>query len=95
MVEKYTIERDEKHPEFITVKGEGVELTYYEVYEVGSNDLKRKWGEVHGVGLHTDRYNNYWCKAGRGKMKNQKLVEATLKEVDSWLYNEKGFFFER
>lgn len=91
--EPFTIKRDEKIPQHITVTGEGVELVYWEVGEVGSNDLKRKWGTVNGVPLHTDRYAGYWCKAGRGAMKQKEKTMDMIRTVDTWLYNEKGFFF--
>ncbi|WP_242278645.1 hypothetical protein [Bacillus cereus group sp. BfR-BA-01313] len=93
MIETLTIKRDEKIPQYVTVTGEGVELTYWEVGEVGSNDLKRKWGTVNGVNLHADRYAGYWCKAGRGAMKQKEKTMDMIRTVDSWLYNEKGFFF--
>ncbi|MEW4131887.1 hypothetical protein [Bacillus thuringiensis] len=93
MIETLTIKRDEKIPQYIIVTGEDVELTYWEVGEVGSNDLKRKWGTVNEVPLHVDRYAGYWCKAGRGAMKQKEKTMDMIRTVDSWLYNEKGFFF--
>ncbi|PGM50820.1 hypothetical protein [Bacillus thuringiensis] len=88
----FKISRDENHPCFVTVEGEGVSLTYY---DMGNNTLKRKWGEVNGVKLHIDRYNDYWIKAGRGGMKQKEKTMNMIREADTYMYNEGGFFFNR
>jgi hypothetical protein len=90
------IERDEKPglEQYITVKAEGIEVTYWEVEKVGSKDLKRTWATINGVKFHTDPYNWYWQKGGRGGFKNKEMILETLKVVDSFIYNE-GYFFEK
>ncbi|WP_270364092.1 hypothetical protein [Bacillus paranthracis] len=88
------IERDVKHDQFITVKAEGIEVTYFEVEKAGSKDLKRKWATINGVQFHTDPYNWYWQKGGRGGYKNKEMILETLKAVDTFIYNE-GYFFEK
>ncbi|MEC2463527.1 hypothetical protein P9X10_01250 [Bacillus cereus] len=89
-----TIDRTTKN--FVIVRGEDLELYYYEAYEQGSGALKRSFGEVNGYKFSTFESltgKPYWKKNGRGRMKNQKEVEAKLVEADSFLVNEHDCYF--
>ncbi|WP_270364085.1 hypothetical protein [Bacillus paranthracis] len=80
----------------LVVKGDGIEVHYWEVDGTNSKSkaVKRLLAYINGVSFERDDKDLQWKKSGRGSYKNKQMVLDTLHAVDQFVY-EQGYFFER
>lgn len=75
----------------LTVKGENIEMIYWEKIKEGSGLISRCYGIVNGQRF---KYDGYYKKIGRGRIKNEDQVWEMIEKADRFI-NDQGFQFSR